>query len=442
VTRAYRREWIVVFLVWASALSFFHETGPQDITRLALTEAIVLDGSLRIDRWQDQTPDKAVYGGHYYSDKAPGMSFLALPSFVVLDAAGVLRESNVEPGIWKDRSDLWMLRALASGLGFVALIVLVGRVAEGIETGTGAITATSFGLGTLALPLAGTMFAHLVAAALGFGAFVAVWSGVRATSRRELRYVVGGLCAGLAVLTEYQAVFIAAIVLVYVAHRTLRGAVLFVAAAVPSVLALAAYNTAAFDSPLHLSYRYVAEEFATEQAKGFFGIGFPDPVRLWHILFTWDGLLLRSPILVLAAVGLVLVWRKGLRAEAVVCGAVSLVFLLLNAGYYDVLGGGSPGPRFLVPGLPFLGVGLACSFHRWPRLTLTIAVLSVGLMTYRSATWFWPDLQHFLTVWALLGAPIVVGGALAVALAVGALALGAWNLFDLDRELRPASVDA
>ena len=110
VTRAYRREWIVVILVWASALSFFHEVGPQDITRLALTESIVLDGSLRIDRWQDQTVDKAVYRGHYYSDKAPGMSFLAIPSFVVLRSLGVLREANVAPGIWKDRSDLWTLQ--------------------------------------------------------------------------------------------------------------------------------------------------------------------------------------------------------------------------------------------------------------------------------------------------------------------------------------------
>jgi hypothetical protein len=351
----------------------------------------------------------------------------------------VLRESNVEPGIWKDRSDVWMLRALASGLGFLALVVLVGRVAEGIQAGTGAITATSFGLGTLALPLAGTMFAHLVTAALGFGAFVAAWSGLRATSRQDLRFALGGLCAGLAVLTEYQAVFISAIVLVYVALRTRRGALFFAAGALPSVLALAAYNAAAFDSPFHLSYRYVAEEFATEQAKGFFGIGFPDPERLWRVLFAWDGLLPRSPILVLAAVGLVLLWRKGLRAEAAVCAAVSLVFLLLNAGYYDVLGGGSPGPRFLVPGLPFLVVGLACSYGRWPRLTLAVAVLSVGLMTYRSATWFWPDFQQFLTVWALLGAPIAVGAALAVALAVCALVFGAWNLLDPDRERRPVS---
>src|SRR4029453_11239442 len=126
------------FLVWVAALSFFHEVGPQDITRLALTESLALDGSLRIDRWQEEPPDKAVYRGHYYSDKAPLLSFMALPPFVGFRAAGVLREENVVPGIWKDRSDLWLLRALTGGLGFLALIVLVGRVAEGVAAGTGA----------------------------------------------------------------------------------------------------------------------------------------------------------------------------------------------------------------------------------------------------------------------------------------------------------------
>jgi hypothetical protein len=431
VTRAYRREWLVVPLVWLAALSFIHEVGPQDITRLASMEAIVLHGSLRIDRWQGQTPDKAEYGGHYYSDKAPGMSFLAVPSFVVLRAAGVLRESNVPLGIWKDRGDLWLLRTLTSGLGFLAVIVLVGRVAEALEPGTGAITATTVGLGTLVQPLAATFFAHVVVAALGFGAFVLAWSGLLSATHRDLRFALGGLCAGLAVFTEYQTVFIAFAVLVYLAARTVHGALVFLAAALPAAVALAVYNTAAFDSPLHLSYRYVSAEFASEQAKGFFGIGFPDAERMWRILFTWDGLLLRSPILVLAAAGLVLLWRKRLHAEAVLCGSVTLVFLLANAGYYDIVGGGSPGPRFFVPAIPFLAVGLACSFGRWPRLTLAVAVLSACLMTWRTATWFWPDFDKFLTLWTLvLGVPTAAGVAVVVVLSIGALALGALNLFE------------
>ena len=422
----------MLLLVGVTALSFFHEVGPQDITRLALTEAITLDRSLRIDRWQAQTPDKALYDGHYYSDKAPGMSFLAVPGYVLLRSAGVQRGENELAGVWKDRSDVWLLRVLAGGLGFLAAVFLVGRVAEGIEEGTGASAATAFGLGTLALPLAPTMFGHLAAAALGFAAFVAVWSGCRADRGRELRWAAGGLCAGLAVLTEYQAVFIAAVLLVYLATRAVRAAIVYAAAAVPCVVALALYNTAAFDSPWRLSYRYVSEEFAGEQAKGFFGISVPDPGQLARILFTWDGLLLRSPVLVFAGAGLVLLWRKGVRSEAAVCGTVVLLFLAVNAGYYDPLGGGSPGPRFFVPALPFLAVGLACSYRRWPFATLAATVVSVGFMMYRAGTWFWTDEESFVTVWSLLGSPGIAGVLVSAALALAALILGAREVLAAD----------
>jgi hypothetical protein len=44
------------------------------------------------------------------------------------------------------------LRVLTGRLGFLAVVFLVGRVAESLAAGTGAATATAFGLGTLALP--------------------------------------------------------------------------------------------------------------------------------------------------------------------------------------------------------------------------------------------------------------------------------------------------
>ena len=424
VTRSYRREGLLILLIAVVALSYYNEVSPQDITRLALAEAVVVDGSLRIDRWERQTPDKAFYGGHYYSDKAPGLSFLAVPSLFVLRSAKVLRQENELPGYWKDRSDMWTLRVLTGGVGFIVAVFLVGRVAEAIAPGTGAATAVAFGLGTLALPLAATMFDHVVAGALGFAAFVAAWSGSLATERRALRWAAAGFLAGLAVLVEYQLALLAAVLLVYVATRSPRAPIFFVLAGLPSVVVLGLYNAAAFGSPLHLSYRYVSEEFASEQASGFFGIGVPDPGRLARILFTWNGLLLRSPVLVLAAVGLVLLWRRGVKAEAVVCGVVALLFLALNAGYYDPIGGGSPGPRFFVPALPFLLVGLPSAFRRWPFVTLAATAVSMGFMMYRAGTWFWFG-ENFLTIWSLVGAPQAAGIVLLGVLALAAFVLGA-----------------
>jgi hypothetical protein len=80
VTQPYRREWLVLALIGMTAFSFYHAAGAQDVSRLALTQPMSADGSLRIDRWREGALDTAIYDGHYYSDKAPGMSFLALPT--------------------------------------------------------------------------------------------------------------------------------------------------------------------------------------------------------------------------------------------------------------------------------------------------------------------------------------------------------------------------
>ena len=44
---------------------------------------------------------------------------------------------------------------------------------------------------------------------------------------------------------------------------------------------------------------------------------------------------------------------------------IGLVLILLTSGYYDPVGGLSPGARFFTPALPFLAVGLPCAFRRW-----------------------------------------------------------------------------
>jgi hypothetical protein len=153
-----------------------------------------------------------------------------------------------------------------------------------------------------------------------------------------------------------------------------------------------------------------------------------------------------SPVVVAAAVGLALFWRR-YPAEALVCAAVTAAFIVLNCGYFLPYGGFSPGPRFLVPALPFLAVGLGPIFARAPRATAVLAAVSIVATTARLLTWNNPrppqqtlwgdiaripygvastavrdDLPQSWLHWLGVGRP--AGAALIAAAALGAMLVG------------------
>jgi hypothetical protein len=81
--------------------------------------------------------------------------------------------------VWEGGVVLWLMCLFTVGAFFVLAVFLVGRVAEALAAGTGAVTAVAFGLGTHAHPLATISFGHDVAAALAVGGFLSSGSAGR-----------------------------------------------------------------------------------------------------------------------------------------------------------------------------------------------------------------------------------------------------------------------
>jgi len=407
--RSYPREWLLLSLVAIAALGVINPPNVQDITRISLSRSLAERGSVDIDPYHGLTTDRAFYDGHWYSDKAPGLSLLALPTVEALRGIDALRGDDNPLPIWKRVGHIWLIRVLTSGIGLLAAAWLLGRAAEALRPGYAAPVVITFALGTIAGPLGVSAFEHV----------------------------------GAAVLFEYQAALIVLVVAVYVAYRYgLRRLLAFCAGGVPAAIGLGAYDWAAFGSPLHLSYKYVANSYTARQQQGFFGIGSPTLHGAHLVFLDGKGLLVVSPVLVAAAAGLALLWRRGVRAEAAACAAVTLLFLFANMAYFEPYGGVSPGPRFFAPALPFLALGLVEAYHRWPIPTGVLALWSVSVTTLDGITWAILNKLYYRytpnTIWAR--APLVKteGGLYLLFVAAGVAV--AYGVFELVRTRRGAGV--
>ena len=185
--------------------------------------------------------------------------------------------------------------------------------------------------------------------------------------------------------------------------RLRRGAVYGVAAAVGAAPALL-YNLWSLGSPLRFAYSHAVavqgrsghEELGLNSA-GFFGITRPRPDAALELLMSGRGLLTLTPVLVMGVVGAVLMWRRGHRAEAGVIGAVTAVYFLYNAGYWQPMAAGLPA-RVLDPGAPLPGARPGARLPAVQATTLGLAIPS-GLRWWprRSPTRCWA--MHSTGIW-------------------------------------------
>jgi hypothetical protein len=328
---------VLVFGVYA----YFYQGGGWSLnSRFDLTRAIVEQRTIAIDAFHENTGDKAQRGAHYFCDKAPGLSWLAVPPYAV---AHVVRPHALAAGAYV--STLFAV-ALPSALAAVVLFDMAAGL--GLSAAWAAALSAAYALGTLVFPYSTLFQGHALAAALAIGA----WAFARDDRSR-----LAGFLIGLGVCVDYTFVFVAvALAIVTLVRRGTRGGLDLAIGGAPAAVALAAYHAAAFGHPLRLPYDFVLQE---HRHQGWFmGIAAPSPSVLVELLVgPYRGLFYSAPWLAGAIPGLFLLWRKGHRAEAAVAGSVAAAYLLLNAGLVDWHGAWAMGPRYLILAIPFLAVG-------------------------------------------------------------------------------------
>lgn len=388
---------IGIFLLSFAAFAWLAPQSPtnwQVVTRLGLTLSIVESGQLNIDRFAKSTNDKALAKGHFFADKAPGLSFLAIP--VVAATALVMKATGHD---FSERVYFARFAQIASiavnGLisAFATAVLFLTAIRLG-ATRTGAL----FAAGTLAFatPFLGwstAFFAHSVSGSLlmFLAAAIAFAFGSDRVGQSRPPSLLFGLGAGILLgytivvdLTAAPACFLGGVLILALAARlgaAARMASSLVLGGVLGLLPLLVYNQLAFGSPFTLGYSLVGGFEGMQQ--GFFGITWPDAGVVWELLFgPYRGLLPLSPVLVLVPVGLHVMSREP--STRVAAGAILLVlcsFLWINASYHYWNGGWSTGPRHLVPMLPVCCLALAFAWPRafWAR-TAALVFLAASLI--------------------------------------------------------------
>ena len=78
---ANRKETKIFLTFMITYLYFAQWYGWNEESNFSLVRAIVDENRFEIDSFYNATGDRSVYNGHYYSDKEPGLSFLASPTY-------------------------------------------------------------------------------------------------------------------------------------------------------------------------------------------------------------------------------------------------------------------------------------------------------------------------------------------------------------------------
>ncbi|MDF0487029.1 hypothetical protein PX554_02710 [Sphingomonas sp. H39-1-10] len=388
-------------LVWFSCAWFGSwELNPNNATRLFAAFSIVERGDATIDRFQSLTIDKARFGDHYYMDKAPGMTLMAVPLvWAVEKITGGETDTQVIDAANPRLMRFMALRlrvavALGAALLTAFAAVLLLDLATGItgSPAAGLYAALSYALGSIVWGWSTTMLGHAPVAALLLIATWAIWRGTSgAAELARWRYpLLAGLALGWAVVVEFQAALGGVAIAGWALWRTrdvawpVRGRVLAMAVGtgIVAMLPLFAYSLFTFGTLFRLGYQGVVGFNGMQQ--GLFGLTYPKPEALFGILFgVRRGLLWVSPVIMLGAVGLAgMIRTRETRDLGVLAAVVIAIVLMVNASYVYWDGGASIGPRHSVPAIPFLAIGLAVLWARWRgagRRAALVALLVVSV---------------------------------------------------------------
>ncbi|HEY4244096.1 MAG TPA: hypothetical protein VGM88_29990 [Kofleriaceae bacterium] len=371
----------------------------NELPRVYLVQSVAHEHRFAIDtgvgRW-GATADVSPAGGHEYSNKAPGSSFLVVPVYAIVRAlAG-------EPSL---ATSFWLCRAIGGIVPtLIFLWLLYGFLARWApDPAVRRLVLVAYGLGSMALTYSILFYSHQLGAVCVGSAWILA-TDVADEKRTWRAMLAAGALAGAAPLVDYQAIFAAVPVAIWFVARVrqrpelVRMLAATAAGAVVPIAVLLLYHRACFGSPWRTGYD-ASTTFAMYHQQGFLGItALRGEAFVGSLLRPDNGLFALSPWWLLAFPGFALLWRRGERGVAAVGASVLVIYVLFVSSINFWRGGWQVGPRYIVAMLPFLLPPIAAQLQAWRTKPYAfgaacgLVVAGAAIYVGSAATFpYWPD---------------------------------------------------
>ena len=280
------RKEVKLFLTFFLIYAFFVQWyGWNEQSRFILTKAIVEENRFEIDSLYNTTGDRAYYRDHYYSDKDPGVSFMAAPiygawRFIYYNffPQGFIQKYSgdngymaelqgntpiftyINPGFFTFTSMI-LVSIFTSSLFTALTVLLVYRVSRYFTKNKThrALATLAYGLGTAAFPGALHFMDHAAGAFFAFLAFFLLFRAKNEKPHNRL-FAMAGLAAGLASMTGPLIAVIAVFCLGYAFTIDRRKSLVFLFALLIGMAPLLFYNYTIFSSPFDYAGAHIDRE--------------------------------------------------------------------------------------------------------------------------------------------------------------------------------------
>lgn len=361
--------------------------------RYALLYSIIENGSYEFTQELAEmaVPDLAIVNGKYVSLFAPGVSFIAIP-FYILGKSVQLAQVGA-----------FSTSAFFAFLNILVITAICYKLTKNFFAGL--LAGITFLFGTVAWSYAVTLYQHHITT---FFLLTVLWLLIG--KRNVIKNILIGVVIGLSIFVEYpNAIFFVPLLgLLLFRHVDIKPheknlkvtffySILFAGVGfVIGMIPFFYYNQVAYNNPLQLSgtLQGVRTLEATESASiqtqkasynkktalGFFRYE-RIPQGLDVILTSKDrGLLFYSPIVFLGFAGVLTLWKRKKDITLTIVGVI-IIFLGLYSMWGDPWGGWAFGPRYLIPLTAFLAILLSESIHFHGK-KLWFGIMFFILLTY------------------------------------------------------------